>query len=196
VAVQGFGAVGGHAARFLADPGGGLVAASDSAGAVVNPEGLDVAGLTACEAEGGSVAAFPGGSPIPRDELLGGGLRPAGPGRPPRCAHRRQRRAGASHSNPGGANIPATGEAEQRLHKRGVLVVPDIIANAGGVICAAVEHQGGTQAQALALVQETVGANTTEVLRQARELGILPREAAEELARARITEATGYRHRW
>ena len=95
-----------------------------------------------------------------------------------------------------GANIPATGEAEQLLHKRGVLVVPDIIANAGGVICAAVEYRGGTQAQALALVQEKVGANTTEVLRQARELGILPREAAEELARARIAEATGYRRRW
>jgi glutamate dehydrogenase (NAD(P)+)/glutamate dehydrogenase (NADP+) len=55
-----------------------------------------------------------------------------------------------------------------------VLVVPDIIANAGGVICAAVEYRGGTQAQALALVQEKVGANTTEVLRQARELGRRP----------------------
>jgi glutamate dehydrogenase/leucine dehydrogenase len=71
VAVQGFGAVGGHAARFLADRGAVVVAASDSAGAVVNPEGLDVAGLAACKAEGGSVASFPGGSPIPRDDLLG-----------------------------------------------------------------------------------------------------------------------------
>jgi glutamate dehydrogenase (NAD(P)+) len=94
------------------------------------------------------------------------------------------------------ANIPATAEAERLVHKRAVLVVPDIIANAGGVICATVEHRAGTQAQALALVQDKVGANTTEVLHHARELGILPREAAEELARARIAEATGYRRGW
>jgi glutamate dehydrogenase (NAD(P)+) len=73
VAVQGFGAVGGHAAHFLADRGAVVVAASDSAGAVVNPEGLEVAALAACKAEGGSVASFPGGSPIPRDDLLGVG---------------------------------------------------------------------------------------------------------------------------
>jgi hypothetical protein len=48
----------------------------------------------------------------------------------------------------------------------------------------------------LALVQEKVGANTSLVLGQVRELGILPREAAEELARARIAEATGYRRSW
>jgi glutamate dehydrogenase/leucine dehydrogenase len=95
-----------------------------------------------------------------------------------------------------GANIPATAEAEQLLHKRGVLVVPDIIANAGGVICASVEYRGGTQAQALVLVQEQVGANTTQVLADAAERGITPREAAEELARARVAEATGYRRRW
>jgi Glutamate/Leucine/Phenylalanine/Valine dehydrogenase len=75
-----------------------------------------------------------------------------------------------------GANIPATTEAERLFHKRGVLVVPDIIANAGGVIYATVEHRAGTPAQALALVQDEVGANTTEVLHQVRELGILPRE--------------------
>jgi glutamate dehydrogenase (NAD(P)+) len=77
-----------------------------------------------------------------------------------------------------------------------MLVAPDVIANAGGVICASVEHRGGTQAQALALVQEKVGANTARVLGQVRELGILPREAAEALARARIAEATGYRRSW
>ena len=48
-----------------------LVAASDSAGAVVNPAGLDVAALAAGKAEGGSVASFAGGVPIPRDDLLG-----------------------------------------------------------------------------------------------------------------------------
>ncbi|HEY6708159.1 MAG TPA: hypothetical protein VJB61_11285 [Actinomycetota bacterium] len=61
------------------------------------------------------------------------------------------------------------------------------------MICASVEYRGGTQGQALALVQDKVAANTTQVLADARELGILSRQAAEELAQARITEATGYR---
>ena len=196
VAVQGLGAVGGHAARFLAERGAVLVAASDSAGAVVNPDGLDVAGLVACKAEGGSVASFDGGTPIPRDELLGVDCELLVPAARPdvlTAANADQVRARVILE---GANIPATAEAEQLFHKRGVLVVPDIIANAGGVICATVEHRGGTQAQGLALVQEKVGANTRLVLHQARELGILPREGAEELARARIAEATAYRRSW
>jgi glutamate dehydrogenase/leucine dehydrogenase len=196
VAVQGFGAVGGHAARFLAERGAVLVAASDSAGAVVNPDGLEVAGLAACKAEGESVASFDGGAPIPRDDLLGVDCELLVLAARPdvlTAGNADQVRARIILE---GANIPATAEAEQLFHKRGVLVVPDIIANAGGVICATVEHRAGTQAQALALVQDKVGANTTQVLHQARELGILPRAAAEELARARIAEATGYRRSW
>jgi glutamate dehydrogenase (NAD(P)+) len=92
-----------------------------------------------------------------------------------------------------GANIPATRDAEQLLHKRGVLCVPDFVANAGGVICAAVEYQRGTRAQAFALIEERIRANTLEVLRRARERDVPPREAAEELAWQRVEEARSYR---
>jgi glutamate dehydrogenase (NAD(P)+) len=196
VAVQGFVAVGANAARFLVERGAVLVAASDSAGAVANPEGLDVAALGAWKAEGHTVGAFGGGEPIPRDELLGVDcdlLIPAA--RPDVLDAGNAERVQATVVLQG-ANLPATVEAEQLLHKRGVLVVPDIIANAGGVICAAVEYRGGTQAQALALVQEKVHANTTQVLGNAAELGVPPREAAEELARSRVAEAAGYRRAW
>jgi glutamate dehydrogenase (NAD(P)+) len=71
VAVQGFGAVGANAARFLVERGAVLVAASDSAGAVTNPQGLEVVALGAWKAEGHTVGAFGGGEPIPRDELVG-----------------------------------------------------------------------------------------------------------------------------
>jgi glutamate dehydrogenase/leucine dehydrogenase len=193
VAVQGFGAVGGNAARFLVERGAVLVAASDSAGAVINPAGLEVAALAAWKAEGHSVGAFEGGSPMPRDDLLGVDCDLLVPAARPDVLDAGNAEGVRAAVVLEGANIPATAEAEQLLHKRGVLVVPDIIANAGGVICASVEYRGGTQAQALALVQEQVTANTTQVLERARELGILPREAAEDLARARVAEATGYR---
>jgi glutamate dehydrogenase (NAD(P)+) len=94
-----------------------------------------------------------------------------------------------------GANLPATLEAERLLHKRGALSVPDFIANAGGVICAAVEHHGGARSQAFARIEEKIRANTAEMLELMRDRDVLPREAAEELALGRLDEARRYRSR-
>ena len=196
MAVQGFGAVGRNAARFLTEAGAVLVAASDSRGAVANPAGLDVDALAAFKTTGGTVGAFAGGAPIGRDDLLAVDCDVLIPAARPDvlgAANAELVRAAVVLE---GANIPATAEAEALLHKHGVLSVPDFIANAGGVICAAVEYRGGTRAQAFALIREKVRANTSEVLGRARELGVLPREAAEELARARVAEAGGYRRTW
>jgi glutamate dehydrogenase (NAD(P)+) len=74
-----------------------------------------------------------------------------------------------------------------------VLSVPDFIANAGGVICAAVEYHGGTQSQAFAVIEEKIRDNTREVLERARADKILPRAAAVDLAQARVREAQRYR---
>jgi glutamate dehydrogenase/leucine dehydrogenase len=95
---------------------------------------------------------------------------------------------------PQGANIPFTAEAERILHKAGTLVLPDFIANAGGVICASVEYHGGTQSQALQTIKEKIRANTEEVLANANKSGSLPRQAAVELAEARVKKAMAYRH--
>ena len=93
---------------------------------------------------------------------------------------------------PQGANIPFTPEAERILHAKGVLVLPDFIANAGGVICASVEYHGGTQSQALQTIQDKIFANTEEVLANAKKNGTLPRQAAVELAEARVRKAMTY----
>ena len=76
--------------------------------------------------------------------------------------------------------------------KAGTLVLPDFIANAGGVICASVEYHGGTQAQALQTIEEKIRANTEEVLANAKKSGTLPRQAAVELAEARVKKAMTY----
>jgi glutamate dehydrogenase (NAD(P)+) len=94
-----------------------------------------------------------------------------------------------------GANIPITQEAEAELHRRHVLVIPDFIANAGGVICASVEYRGGTQTMALAAIEEKIRANTAQVLEQSVEAGMPPRQAAVALAKARVRTAMEYR-RW
>lgn len=73
-----------------------------------------------------------------------------------------------------GANIPCTPEAEAALHARGVMVIPDFIANAGGVICAATEYRDGTQRAALDQIDERIGINTRVVLEETRSKGSLP----------------------
>ena len=94
-----------------------------------------------------------------------------------------------------GANIPCTAEAEAALAERGVLVLPDFIANAGGVICAAVEYQGGSEAAAFAAIDEKIRSNTRAVLDRVAASKVLPRAAAVELARTRIGRAMRTR-RW
>src|SRR6516165_679556 len=94
-----------------------------------------------------------------------------------------------------GANIPLTAEAEEALAARGVLVLPDFIANAGGVICAAVEYRGGTETGALTLIDEKIRGNTEAVLEEVRRTGVLPRTAALSLATERLRRAMRTR-RW
>ena len=76
-----------------------------------------------------------------------------------------------------------------------MLVIPDFIANAGGVIAAAVEYRGGTESQAFDAIEERIRRNTQEVLRHAKEQQITPRAAGEEIARGRVVRAMGFRRR-
>ena len=94
-----------------------------------------------------------------------------------------------------GANIPCTAQAERILHGRGIVSVPDFVANAGGVICAAVEYHGGTQKQAFESIEEKVRENTKAVLDLARSHSQMPMEAAMVLAKQRVAEAMDYRRK-
>jgi glutamate dehydrogenase (NAD(P)+) len=73
--------------------------------------------------------------------------------------------------------------------------VPDFIANAGGVICAAIEYHGGSQAAAFEAIAERIRRNTSAVLERSRQGKLLPRQAAVELAQVRVRAAQGYRRR-
>ena len=71
--------------------------------------------------------------------------------------------------------------------------MPDFVANAGGVICAAVEYQGGTQKQAFENIEEKIRENTREILQLAQAHHQMPAEAALTLAKQRVGEAMAYR---
>ena len=192
IAVQGFGAVGKFAARFLAERGAVLVAASDSSGTIANPRGLDVAALIALKGRGASVSSFAGGAQLGRDAIVSVDCDIWIPAARPDVITMANVDSLRTKLILQGANIPATAEAEQRLLKRGILCLPDFIVNAGGVICAAVEHQGGTQSAAFAAIAEKIRTNTHAVLEAARRRNVAPRQAALDLAHERIHEAMSY----
>ena len=193
--VQGFGAVGIHAARFLVGCGAVLVAVADSRGAILDPAGLDVEALAALKRDGKSVADHPAGRCLERDAVVGVPCDIWIPAARPDVINEDNVKQLGARLVIEGANIPITLGAERILHERGVLCVPDFIANAGGVICAAMEYHGATESAALAAIEEKIRRNTEAVLSDARERAVLPRQAAQDMALARLREAMSYR-RW
>ncbi|HEU5084077.1 MAG TPA: Glu/Leu/Phe/Val dehydrogenase [Acidimicrobiales bacterium] len=193
VAVQGFGAVGTHAARFLAERGAVLVAVSDSRGAVENQAGLDLDALLAWKAAGKPVGTFAGGDVVERDDLVATDCELLVPAARPDVVTSANVDRVKAKVVLEGANIPLTLDAERRLHDAGVLCLPDFVANAGGVICASVEHAGGTAAQAFQAIADKVGTNVAAVLERSLGTPTLPREAAEVIAVERVREAMALR---
>ena len=195
VAIQGFGSVGKHAARFLAEQGAKIIAANDTQGTIFNQDGLDIGALFKLKDEGKSVIDHAGGRALRRDDIIDIECDIWIPAARPDVisednAHRLKTRLVVQ-----GANIPITLGAEKLLHERGVVIIPDFIANAGGVICAAREYHGATTASALQAIEEKIRHNTQQVLEISRTENILPRAAAIELASERIRKAMSFR-RW
>jgi glutamate dehydrogenase (NAD(P)+) len=191
--IQGFGAVGKHSARFLAERGAILVAASDSQGTIHDPKGISVTDLIAWKDSGKTVSLYPNGRKLDRDAVLDIECEIWIPAARPDVvrednAHRLKTRLVLE-----GANIPVTPGAETALNDRGIVVVPDFIANAGGVICAAMEYRGATRAVAFAAIEEKIRDNTRAVLETAKTQQIPPRQAAVDLATGRIRTAMSYR---
>lgn len=193
MAVQGFGAVGRHAARFLAERGALLVAAADSRGTVTNPDGLDISALTDFKLAGGAVADFDGGVASAVDAILDVDCEVWVPAAQPDVIRADNVDRLRTKIVAEGANIPTTREAEACLADRGVLVIPDFIANAGGVICAAVEYRGGDQREAFEVIDRQISSNVATVLNEAQSSGDSPRAAAVRLAEQRVREAMSYR---
>lgn len=193
VAIQGFGAVGRHAAHFLGAAGAVIVAVSDSRCTVSDPAGLDVTALERVKLAGRPLAECPGvqtGSPDAVIDVECDVWIPAA--RPDVLREDNATRLRARLMLQG-ANIPCTTGAERILHERGVLIVPDFIANAGGVICAAMEHRGATRQAAMDAVADKVRVNTGTTLQTSRDRNCLPREAAANLATGRIRRAMATR---
>ncbi|GMA41980.1 glutamate dehydrogenase [Mobilicoccus caccae] len=198
VVIQGFGAVGAAAAARLSELGARVVGVSNALGTLADPDGLDVAALTADRVVAGDealrAAAGAGGLqhvdaaldldcdilvPAARQDVIDADV-----------AARTSARLVVE-----GANLPTSDDARRILHDRGVAVVPDFIANAGGIIAAAYSMDARTSAfvvdtaEVFATVSEKLRANAVEVLARSRRTGATTRQAALDMAQARVLAA-------
>jgi len=133
VAIQGFGNVGSVSADQLAKAGAKIVAVTDWKGGVYNPKGLDVATLIDYARDHKTVEGFPGGDPLHNDQLWPLDVDILIPAALENQITMENAASIKAKIVTEGANGPTTPDAHHHLHKRGVFVIPDILANAGGV---------------------------------------------------------------
>ena len=194
-AVQGFGKVGRDAARILDEDGVSVRAVSDVYGAVFSPTGLDVHALIDHVDATGSVLGFPGAQEIDGGALLELDVDALVPAAVEGVITQENASRIRATIVVEGANGPTTEAADAILRERGVLVVPDILANAGGVIVSYFEWVQANQAywwtenEVNDRLRERMTTAWEAVLTYALADGLSLREAATCLAVARVTEA-------
>ena len=145
VVVQGFGNVGSVAARLLWREGGVIAGVSDIKGGIWKPDGIDIRQLEAHVAEAGGVAGFPGAEPVSNMDLLSQPCDVLIPAAVGSVIHADNADSIKATIIAEGANAPTTPEADVILRERGVTVIPDILANAGGVVVSYFEWVQGLQ---------------------------------------------------
>ena len=133
VAVQGFGNVGSNAARLIAERGAKIVAVADHTGGVCAQAGLDIPALVAWVAEHGGVKGFPSGEAFDNSEIITWDADVLVPAALEDAIHKDNAGDVKASIIVEGSNAPTTPEADQILNERGILIIPDILANAGGV---------------------------------------------------------------
>ncbi len=193
-AIQGFGNVGRAAARFLAKKGAVIVAVSDSSGTLTHDRGLNIDELITTKLHQGAVLESTQGTTLPGDAIFGLDCDILVPAATPDVIHRGNLEQVKARLILQGANIPVTLEAEEILAGKGVLVVPDFIANAGGLIMAAMEYRQKSAEEAFVAIERKIKKNTDKILHKAKKENLLPRIAAERLAVERVKAAMAMRN--
>jgi glutamate dehydrogenase (NAD(P)+) len=199
VAIQGFGNVGSHAARLIAEQGGKIVAVSDISGGIANDQGFDLPALLAYVADNKVVEGFPGGESIAGDAVLtydADVVIPAALEEAITVDNADQIKAKIIIE---AANGPLTAQAHEMLVARGVTVVPDILANAGGVTVSYFEWTQNIQqfrweeSRVVTELERIMRRSYQDVAKLAVDDGLDLRTAAFVLAISRVLKAAASR---
>ncbi len=196
VAIQGFGNVGSHAAKFLAESEFPVVAISDVSGAYFNPKGLDINDAFRYTIKNKGLEGYPNAEKLPSDDLLKLKVDLLIPAALGDVIHGGNAKAIQAKYIIEAANNPVAPEADEILNERGVLVLPDILANAGGVTVSYFEWVQNRQHYRWSLdrvrqeLDRTLSSAFEHVWTQASESKVSLRTAAFMIALRRVFRAT------
>lgn len=189
VAIEGFGNVGVFAAKFLTEAGAKLIAVSDSKGTIYESHGIDFEKLKQVKEKTGSVINYRPGEVLDGKMLFELAADVLIPGALPDVITKSNVNDVKAKIIVEAANIPMKEDVEDTLHWRKILVVPDFVANAGGVISSYVEFIQGTPQEMFKLVEEKIKRNTKLVLEKAEKDDVKPRDAALNISKERVLKA-------
>jgi glutamate dehydrogenase/leucine dehydrogenase len=185
-AVEGFGNVGEFVAKHMTEAGATLVAVSDSKGTLYNKDEIDFRKLKKVKEETGSVINYRPGKVLANKDIIRIDCDVLIPAAIPNLILSGDVDDVKARLIVEGSNIPMANEVEELLHKKGVLVIPDLVANSGGVISSYVEYTGGTAENMFKMVEKKVTQNTKLVLKDSSIDHYYPREVAMNIAKKRV----------
>ncbi len=195
VAIQGFGNVGENAARLLHERGYSVIAVSDVNGGIMDPKGLDIPALRQYKNKIGSVVTFPGAQEITNAEVLAADCDVLIPAALSNQLDEENAKDVKAKIILELANAPTTAEADELFFQRDIMLIPDILANAGGVVVSYFEGSQNLDGEAwpeekvLEKLKEIMITAFSDVHARCKETRCRMRKAAYELAVQRILHA-------
>jgi len=188
IAIEGFGNVGGFVGKYLTEETGAkLIGVSDIGGLRYDKNGLDYNKLIKARDEKGSVTEAKQGEKLPHKAIVGLDVDILVTAAMPDLITSSDINSIKAKLIVEGSNIPVTHELEELLERKGIVVIPDFVANAGGVISSYVEYIEGTKKQAFKMIEEKISKNLKKSLELKEEFESI-RGAAMHIAKNRILE--------
>lgn len=188
-AIAGFGNVGTFAMKHLDEIGVKTIAVSDRQGTIYNPKGIDYAKLIKIKNSGKSIFDYKDAEQIGREAIYELKVDILIPAATPDIINEINYKKVKAKIIVEGANIPMQEKYEEYFHKNGTLIVPDIIANAGGVISSYAEYRGYNPKRMFETVEARIVKNVRAILAASKNENRSPRKVAMEIGRKRILSA-------
>ena len=202
VAIQGFGNAGQFAAQLLEEMGAKIVAVSDSQGGILNDNGLSVGSVRLHKEKTGSVVGFPGSRSVSNEEILETDCTILVPAALENQITKSNAAKVTAKLVEEAANGPTTPEADEILHKKKIMVIPDVLANAGGVTVSYFEwlqnlrREFWTEEQVNSMLDKKMTQAFSDAYDTYNKYQVNMRKASIALAVSRVTEAIKMRGLW
>ncbi|MDA1337697.1 MAG: Glu/Leu/Phe/Val dehydrogenase [bacterium] len=190
VAIHGFGNVGTFTYTYLTDMGAKVVAIADAKGAVYVKEGFEKKQMQQLISKRSSISEYEGGKKISDQEFWKLSVDILIPASVTDVIHEKNMNDITAKIIVEAANIPMSEEVEEKLYKRGILIIPDFVANAGGVISSYAEYRGYNPKRMFEVVKKKIVEATRAVVKESLKQKKNPRAVAFRIARQRIAAAT------